>query len=100
MRRLMATEFRSNKPKKIDKIMTEKKTGSTSKGENYEVFARDNPERPLQHIGTVQAENKELAIAHARFVYSERIWVELLIAPTNSFSNCMKPQLQGVVGMA
>ena len=80
--------------------MTAKKTGSTSNGENYEVFARDNPERPLQHIGTVQAENKELAIAHARFVYSERIWAELLIAPTNSLSNCMKPQLQGVVGMA
>ena len=43
----------------------------TRKGTNYEVFARDNPERPLQHIGTVQAENEQLAIAHARFVYSE-----------------------------
>ena len=80
--------------------MTVKKSGSTSKGEHYEVFARDNPERPLQHIGTVQAENIELAIAHARFVYSERIWEELQIAPTSSFSNCLKPQLKGVVGMA
>jgi 1,2-phenylacetyl-CoA epoxidase PaaB subunit len=80
--------------------MTVKKTSSSSTGENYEVFARDNPERPLQHIGTVQADNQQLAIAHARFVYSERIWAELLIAPTASFSNCLKPQLKGVVGMA
>ena len=80
--------------------MTVKKTSSTSIGENYEVFARDNPERPLQHVGTVQAENRELAIAHARFVYSERPWAELLISPTKSFSNCMKPHVKGVVGMA
>ena len=99
MHRPTAIEFSFTKPNYF-KIMTAKKTSSTSKGENYEVFARDNPERPLQHIGTVQAENRELAIAHARFVYSERIWAEMQIAPTNSFSDCMKPHLKGVVGMA
>lgn len=69
-------------------------------GEDYEVFARDHVERPLQHVGTVQAENRELAIAHARFVYSERIWVELCVAPTQSFSNVLKPEKKGIVGMA
>jgi len=31
----------------------------------FEVFGRDHAERPLQHLGTVRAENKQLAIAHA-----------------------------------
>ena len=29
----------------------------------FEVFGRDDAERPLQHLGTVRAENKQLAIA-------------------------------------
>ena len=69
-------------------------------GETFEVFARDNAERPLQHIGTVQAENKQLAVARARFVYSERPWAELCLAPTASFSGCLKPGDDGKVGMA
>lgn len=69
-------------------------------GETFEVFARDNPERPLQHIGTVQAENTKLAVARARMVYSERPWVEMCISPTSSFSGCLRPGEDGIVGMA
>ena len=72
----------------------------TRKGANYEVFARDNPERPLQHIGTVQAENEQLAIAHARFVYSERPWAELTIAPSDGFLDCLRSGKRGVIGIA
>jgi 1,2-phenylacetyl-CoA epoxidase PaaB subunit len=68
--------------------------------ESFEVFGRDNPERPLQHIGSVQAQNKQLAVARARFVYSERPWAELCLAPTASFSGCLKPGDDGKVGMA
>jgi len=64
------------------------------------VFARDNPERPLQHIGTVQAENEQLAIAHARFVYSERPWAELIIAPSDGFLDCLRTGKRGVIGIA
>ena len=68
--------------------------------ETYEVFGRDHIERPLQHLGTVKAENKPLAMARARFVYSERPWVELCLAPTVSFAGCLKPGEDGVVGIA
>ena len=68
--------------------------------ETFEVFGRDHLERPLQHLGTVRAENKSLAIAHARFVYSEREWVELCLSPTSSFSGCMRAGEDGQVGMA
>jgi len=68
--------------------------------ETFEVFGRDHAERPLQHLGTVRAENKQLAIAHARFVYSERLWVEMCLSPTQSFSGCMGPGQDGLVGMA
>ena len=66
----------------------------------FEVFGRDHAERPLQHLGTVRAENKQLAIAHARFVYSERLWVEMCLSPTYSFSGCMGAGQDGMVGMA
>lgn len=74
------------------------KTSQTN--ESYEVFGRDNVERPLQHLGTVQAPNKLLAVAHAKFVYSERPWVELCLSPTTTFSGCLKAGQDGQVGMA
>lgn len=72
----------------------------SQKTENYEVFGRDNVERPLQHLGTVQAPNTLLAIAHAKFVYSERPWVELCLSPTKTFSGCLAAGQDGQVGIA
>lgn len=67
---------------------------------SYEVFGRDHVERPLQHLGTVQGANRNVAVAHARFVYSERQWVELCLSPTDSFSGCLHAGTDGRVGVA
>ena len=66
----------------------------------FEVFGRDQVERPLSHIGSIQAPNQALAVARARFMYSERQWVELCVAPSNCFVGCLAPGQRGGVGMA
>ena len=68
--------------------------------EQFEVFGRDNTERPLSHIGSIQAPNHKLAVARARFLYSERQWVELCVAPSASFIGCLAADQQGIIGMA
>lgn len=43
----------------------------------YEVFAREEMDGPLAHIGCLSAPNAETALAQARLMYSEKIWVEM-----------------------
>ncbi len=43
----------------------------------YEVFAREEMDGPLAHIGCLSAPNQETALAQARLMYSEKIWVEM-----------------------
>lgn len=66
----------------------------------FEVFGRDQVERPLSHVGSIVAPNQELAVARARMLYSERQWVELCVAPASSFMGCLAPDQHGIVGMA
>ena len=73
---------------------------STSLDRQFEVFGRDQVERPLSHIGSIVAPNQELAVARARILYSERRWVELCVAPAESFMDCLQPGRNGVVGLA
>jgi len=51
----------------------------------YEVFGRSNHTDPLVHIGSLTAPNEQLARARARMMYAERDWIELTIAPAQSF---------------
>ena len=73
---------------------------STSKDQQFEVFGRDQLERPLSHIGSIVAPNQELAVARARILYSERQWVELCVAPAASFMDCLQQGRDGTVGLA
>jgi 1,2-phenylacetyl-CoA epoxidase PaaB subunit len=73
---------------------------SSDKDRMFEVFGRDQQERPLAHVGSIVAPNQELAVARARMLYSERPWVELVVAPADSFMGCLKPDQHGIVGMA
>ena len=73
---------------------------STSKDQQFEVFGRDQVERPLSHIGSIVAPNQELAVARARILYSERQWVELRVAPAASFMDCLQQGRDGTVGLA
>ena len=43
----------------------------------YEVFAREELDGPLAHVGCLSAPNPETAQAQARLMYSEKIWVEM-----------------------
>ncbi|MET1178424.1 MULTISPECIES: hypothetical protein [Peribacillus] len=45
----------------------------------YDVFSRINRGDDLMHIGTVEADNDELARVYARYVYDEEKWVEMFI---------------------
>ena len=73
---------------------------STSLDRQFEVFGRDQVERPLSHIGSIVAPNQQLAVARARILYSERRWVELCVAPAESFMDCLRQGQDGVVGLA
>ena len=73
---------------------------STSLDQQFEVFGRDQMERPLSHIGSIVAPNQELAVARARILYSERRWVELCVVPAASFMDCLGQGRDGRVGLA
>ncbi|PEZ76468.1 hypothetical protein [Bacillus sp. AFS017274] len=45
----------------------------------YDVFSRINRGDDLMHIGTVEADNDELARVYARYIYDEEKWVEMFI---------------------
>jgi 1,2-phenylacetyl-CoA epoxidase PaaB subunit len=43
----------------------------------YEVFAREQMDGDLAHIGCLSAPNPEAALSQAWLMYSEKIWVEM-----------------------
>lgn len=45
------------------------------------VLARRGYEEPLRQVGTVEAEDSELASVYARSIYDEFAWVEMTIVP-------------------
>lgn len=47
------------------------------KEKTYELFARIKRGDDLYHIGTVEAESDELAVAYAAFVYNEEDWTDM-----------------------
>jgi 1,2-phenylacetyl-CoA epoxidase PaaB subunit len=58
--------------------------GPTSKGSNgqvYEVFARKTHEDELKHVGSVNANDDDLAKAYAWTLYDEESWVEMCVVP-------------------
>jgi len=73
---------------------------SSARDQMFEVFGRDQVERPLAHIGSVSAPNQELAVARARILYSERRWVELCVAPAKAFMDCLGRGRDGMPGLA
>jgi 1,2-phenylacetyl-CoA epoxidase PaaB subunit len=48
----------------------------------YEVFARETREGPLCHVGRHPSANRQMAIAQASMMYSEKVWVEMWVVPT------------------
>jgi len=50
----------------------------------FEVFARQKTTDFLSHLGSVEAENVELAEARAVRMYDEHAWLEMCIFPRES----------------
>jgi hypothetical protein len=50
----------------------------------WHVYARRKYEEPLYEIGTVMADDIELAKVYARSIYDEFNWVEMVIVPRTS----------------
>ncbi|HEY7355947.1 MAG TPA: hypothetical protein VH590_05745 [Ktedonobacterales bacterium] len=57
----------------------------------WEVFARRKYEEPLHQVGTIAADDPELAKVYARSIYDEFSWVEMVVAPRDSFISVIKP---------
>ena len=47
----------------------------------WEVFARRKYDEPLYHLGTLAADEPELAVVYARTIYNEFSWVEMVLYP-------------------
>lgn len=45
------------------------------------VFARRRYDEPLAQVGTVTADDPELAEIYARSIYDEQPWIEMIIIP-------------------
>lgn len=55
-----------------------------SEDQLYEVFGRLSSDDVLAHVGSIQAPNRDLAVARARFLCGQR-YRELCLAQTNAF---------------
>lgn len=47
----------------------------------WEVFARRKYEEPLSHVGTLAADDPDLAVVYARTIFNEFTWVEMVLYP-------------------
>jgi 1,2-phenylacetyl-CoA epoxidase PaaB subunit len=50
----------------------------------WEVFARRKFDEPLYHLGTIAADDPDLAVVYARTIYNEFSWVEMLLYPRSA----------------
>jgi 1,2-phenylacetyl-CoA epoxidase PaaB subunit len=50
----------------------------------WEVFARRKFEEPLHHVGTVAADDPELAEVYARSIFNEFTWIEMVLYPRSA----------------
>ena len=47
------------------------------------VFARRRYDEPLYQVGTVTAEDADMAVLFAQSIYDEHPWIEMIVAPRN-----------------
>ena len=50
----------------------------------WEVFARQEYDEPLHHVGAVTEEDEDLALVSARSIYDEHPWIEMIIVPRSA----------------
>ena len=47
------------------------------------VFARRRYDEPLYQVGTVTADEPEMAVIFAQSIYDEHPWIEMIVVPRN-----------------
>lgn len=70
--------------------MTVRKSHRLEADTMWEVFARRAFQEPLHHVGTVAADNQDLAYVYARTIFDEFTWVEMVIFPRASAVQVIK----------
>jgi 1,2-phenylacetyl-CoA epoxidase PaaB subunit len=48
------------------------------------VFARRRYDEPLYQVGTVTADDAEMAVIFAQSIYDEHPWIEMIIVPRSA----------------
>jgi len=48
------------------------------------VFARRSYDQPLHEVGTVEADDADLARVYARSIYDEFAWIEMAVVPRDA----------------
>ena len=59
--------------------------------EYWEVFAREDADVPLRHVGAVEATCADDANVYARTLYDEFRWIEMLVAPRRTVVAVIRP---------
>jgi 1,2-phenylacetyl-CoA epoxidase PaaB subunit len=57
----------------------------------WEVFARQDPDIPIRHIGRVDAMTQDDAVVFARTLYEEWKWADMFIVPRREISTVVRP---------
>ncbi len=58
----------------------------------WEVFARQDEDLPVRHIGRVDATTRDDAVVFARTLYEEWKWTDLFIVPRQEIATVVKPE--------
>ncbi len=48
------------------------------------VLARSKYDEPLRQVGTVEADDRDLAQVYARSIYDEFAWIEMVVVPRDA----------------
>ena len=57
----------------------------------WEVFARQEYEEPLHHVGTITEDDEDLALVAARSIYDEQPWIQMIIMPRSEIREAIRP---------
>jgi 1,2-phenylacetyl-CoA epoxidase PaaB subunit len=59
--------------------------------EAWEVFARQDAQIPIRHVGRVDASNLDDAVVFAVTLYEEWKWTDMFIVPLRQIEQVVKP---------
>ena len=60
--------------------------------EPWEVFARQDREIPIRHVGRVDAASLDDAVVFAATLYEEWKWADMFIVPRREIRQVVKPE--------